>query len=319
MALTRVRVGAAATLTHTFEVGEAAADAGDVSVVATDATGTQAWTADATVDADLVYSVDMPGQSELSLLSVAWSGTVSGADVVETDTVEIVGGFFFSLARARASDSALSSTTTYTTADLAQARTEVETEAEWICDRAFVPRYRRVVLDGAGDVGLILPDADIRTIRSVSIAPRTGADGVALDDDALAALAVTADSTLIRTDGRVWPPGLQTITVEYEHGLDAPPPTLVDMALVRLRDRLQDNRSGVPDRAQSFTVVDGGTYRLTLPDAYRTGIPRVDAEYARWSRRVQSDAAAAAGSRVPAGRRLDYDPQRYAIFHGGPR
>lgn len=318
--LTRVAKGATATLTHTFYVDETATDSTTtVTVAATDANGATAFSGNATHGAVGVYTFAMPGQSQLKLLSVVWSATIGAAAVTESDVVEVCGGFFFTLAEGRASDTSLADTAKYSTAELTAARVEVEQEAEWICDRAFVPRYRRVLLDGTGASDLVLPDVDIRAIRAVSVAPRAGQTFVALTATELAALVALPDSTLKRVDSNIWTEGLRNVVVEYEFGVDSPPTDLVRASKTRFRSRLNFNKSGIPDRATSFTATDGGTYRLTLPDAFRTGIPDVDAAYARYSRRIQADTAAAQGTRFPASRTLNYDPQRNALFHGGRR
>jgi hypothetical protein len=324
-ALTRVAKTAAATLTHTFYAGtgtasEAATDSTTtVTVAVTDANGTAVTSGNAAHGATGVYTFALPPQANLALLTVAWSATIATAAVVEKDLVEVVGGFFFTLTEGRASDASLSDVTKYPWVDLACALTEVEVEAEWICDRAFVPRYRRVLLDGSGSASLTLPDPDVRTIRSVSVAPRAGQTFVALTGAQLAALVVKADSTLKRVDSNIWTEGDQNVVVEYEFGLDVPPIQLVKAAKTRFRSRLTFNKSAIPDRASSFTAADGGTYRILLPDAFRTGIPEVDAAYSRYSRRVQANAGADQGARYPASRTLNYDPQRNALFHGGIR
>ncbi|MFI6162245.1 hypothetical protein ACIA59_20165 [Micromonospora haikouensis] len=327
--LTRVARTAAATLTHIFEgAGEDPVDAGDVTVTATGPDGLVAFTGAATRDAGSgAYTYPMPAQASLTLLDVAWSGTVDGAVVVERDQVEIVGGFLFSLRQGRDSDPSLRDTTKYPIADLTRARTEVEQECEWICDQAWVPRYRRVVLDGSGSVDLILPTGGdewrggvlmrgVRTVRAASIAPRYGQPAVPLTGDQLAALAMRPGGMLRRSDGEVWTAGDGNVVVEYEYGADAAPADLVRAALTRFRDRLNFDKRQVPDRAVSFTVAEMGTYRLSLPDKYQTGIPEVDAAYARYSRRVSDSAD---GGPAPASRTLDFDPQWHSLYHGGRR
>jgi hypothetical protein len=65
----------------------------------------------------------------------------------------------------------------------------------------------------------------------------------------------------------------------------------------------------------SFTIADGGTYRLSLPDEYKTGIPDVDGPYARYSRRARGATGTAGGQGAPASRTLTYTPQRNSLFH----
>jgi hypothetical protein len=317
---TRVLKTASATLERVFYVGETPTDSSTtVTVVVVDANSTAVTSGNATSAGSGKYTFALPGQAQLALLTVTWTATIAGTVVQMSDQVEICGGFFFTLLDGRNSDSSLSDMTKYPTADLIVARQEVEEECEWICARAFVPRYRRALLDGSGSSQLTLPDSDVRTVRAASVAPRAGQTFVALTATELAALVVQPDSTLKRVDTNIWTEGLQNVIVEYEYGLDAPPTDLLKGAKTRFRTRLNINKSGIPDRASSFTAADGGTYRLTLPDAFRTGIPDVDAAYARYSRRVEAATEAQNGARYPASRTLNYDPQRNALFHGGIR
>jgi hypothetical protein len=324
----KVRVGwtQPATLTHVFEVGETATDAtGNVSVAVTDATGASVQSGNATHGTTGVYTFGLNGQAALSWLDVAWSGTVAAAAVVQTDRVEVVGGFFFTLREGRDSDASLADRDKYPTTDLEAARLEVEEECETICDRAFVPRYLRVTLDGTGQSDLVLkhpePDrsvAHVRTIRSVQMAPRADETFVSFTAAELAALQVADDATLRRLDGKTFTEGFGNVVVELEYGLDGPPAELVRAALTRFRSRLNLNKTSIPDRASSFTAGDGGTFRLDMPGAYKTGLPAVDAVYARYSRRSGSGTGAS-GRPIPASRPLNFDPQFSSLFHGGRR
>lgn len=322
---TRVARTSAAPLTHRFEVGETATDSTTaVTVTVTDPSGATVASGTATHADTGVYTYALPPQAALTVLTVAWAATIAGAAVVETDTVEVAGGFFFSLSEGRASDASLTDRDKYPTAELDDKRLQVEEECETICDRAFVPRYARVVLDGSGSPDLVLghPDPDrsvahVRAIRSVKMAQRSGGSFVDFTSDQLSALIVRNDSTLSRSDGLFWAEGYGNVVIEYEYGLNGPPEQLRQASMVRLRSLLNVNKTGIPDRAASFTAGDGGTYRLTMPGAWATGIPMVDAVYARYSRR--SGSAASGGRPVPASRTLDYDPQRTSLMHGGPR
>jgi hypothetical protein len=323
--LTRVARSAPASLTHTFVVGETPTSAtGAVTVTITDANGTAVVTNAATVLGQPgVYTYALAGQAALARYSVAWTGTFSGSAVTETDWVEIVGGYFFTLADARASDPSLADATKFPTAALASSRQEVEDECEMICDRAFVPRYRRAILDGTGAPDMLLTDfiwsadgrsaADIRLIRSAKIAPTVAQPYVPLTALQLTATTVTADGMLRRVDGGIWTEGIQNIVIEYEYGWDSPPSELVRAAMVRLRDRLAIPLTGIPDRASSFTAVDGGTFRLDMPGAFKCGLPMVDAVYSRYSRR--SGSGTGTGRHVPASRTLSYDVQSNSLFH----
>lgn len=330
MGAARILRGSTATITHTFVVDEDPTDASTtVTVAVVDATGASVSSGNATTagSGTGAYTYALAAGSTLKNLTATWTGTIGGASTAEADNVEVVGGTFFDLATGRYSDATLSDSTKYTTAMLRQARLEVEQECEQICDRAFFPRYARATLDGTGTTDLLLPSGDslrrpgcnreVRTIRSVRMAAAPDGTFTAFTAGELAALAVTADGAIRRTDGAFWTQALKNIVVEWEYGLDAPPEDLIRASLVRFRSRLNIHRTGVPDRATSFTAVDGGTYRIDLPGAWKTGIPEVDAVYSRYSHR--SGAGTGNGRQVPASRTLSYDPQRYSVYHGGQR
>lgn len=327
MGLTRVPKTVAATLTHTFYVGETATDpTGTPACAIVDANGDAVQSGNATIAGNNTGRVTfaLSAQSQLAALTATWTATVAGVSVVEVDDVEIVGGVFFTLAEGRASDASLADTTKYTTADLTAAWLEVEQECEQICDRAFVPRYRRAVLDGSGGTHLMLADpewlsmqrsvGDVRTIRSVKVAPRADETFVALTASQLAAVQVSADGQLRRVDGGIFTEGVANVVVEYEYGLSRPPTDLKRVCMTRLRSRLNLARSAIPDRATSFTMGEGGTFRLDLPGAFKVGIPDVDAVYSRYSRRSGAGTGTT-GRAVPASRTLTFQPQRNSLFH----
>lgn len=293
----------------------------DVTVTAVSAaTGSAVTLPSPTAVVNGVCSVVVPGQSALDELTITWSGLIDGSTVVDVDLLEIAGGTFFNLAAARRADQDLEDATRYTTSDLRTARTEIEVEFERICDRAFLPRYRRIVLDGPEDDQLILPNADIRRIRSASITSSPGGTPVQLTTDELAALVVNpAARTVTRAGGARWPGGIGNIDIGYEHGLTRPPPDLKRVSMMRLRSRLGLQRTGVPERAMSWTASNGDTYRLSIPTAYRTGVPEIDAVLDSYSLRPSSDdqdGTGGGGNAAPASRTLEYEPQRFSVFHG---
>jgi hypothetical protein len=324
--LTRVAVTARATLTHVFVVGDTPTDvtSGTVGVVVTDANGVVATAGTATATGTGTYVFAFPAQAQVNMFSVAWTGTFSGNAVTETDFVEVVGGFYFTLAEARASDPTLDDITKYPTSTLVQKQIEVEQELDRICDRAFAVRYRRVVLDGSATTTLLLPDGGddlsagivmrgVRTVRSAAVAdPRLGGPFVPLTTSQLAALTVSTDGQLVRTDGNVWSEGVNNVVVEYEYGSDCCPADLKDAALLRLRDLLNLHRQGIPDDASSYSNSEGN-FRRSTPDAYRTGNVYVDAVYSRYSR--SPEAGTGNQPRGPAARVLQYDAQRWSLFH----
>lgn len=320
---------AAASLSHTFYAPgtETATDpTGTPTYTVTDASGASVASGNATVvgGGSGRVTAALAGQGQLGLLTVAWTAVVSGASVTEYDTVEVVGAFYFTLAEGRSSDSSLASTEKYTTDDLAWARDATEAEVELICDRSFVTRYARVTLDGTGMSTIVLagPDEnrslrDLRTLRSIAVAPQVDETFVAFTAAELADVAPQPDGTLHRVSGGVFTGGWRNVVVAYEYGLGAAiPQDLKEAMLIRFRTWANVRRSGIPDRVTSFTAADGGSYRLALPGAYATGIPDVDAVYSRYSRRARTGTQAMGGGAVPAGRTYTYNPQAYSLFHG---
>jgi hypothetical protein len=270
--LVRVLRTAQVILSHTFYVDESPTSAsGSVTYSIKRLDGTVVASGSATGPAPVgVYQVTVPAQSTVDVLTLDWTGTISGAVVTARDFIEIVGGYLFGLAEARAMPPVLSSVK-YPTATLAARRISVEQECEEICGQAFVPRFGRARVP-AGRATLTLPHINVRALRGVTI------NGAARS---LTGLGVSEAGVIT---GGTWVTGTPdpVIIVEYEHGLDYPPEDLREAAMLRLRSRLSMGDTGVPQRALSFTVGDGGTYRLSVPSARRVGIPEIDGVYERY-------------------------------------
>jgi hypothetical protein len=281
--------GVPATITGVFydQHGIAAPPAGTVTVGVTASDGTVVLAAGTTTTAggDGAYKVALTASqtAALDVLTATW--TASGG-AVTTSVVEIVGGYWFSVAEAR-THSGLGDSGAVTDAKIIEKRREVEQEAERIIGAAFVPRFRQVTVWGTGTGSLVMPDPVIRTVRSVSFA------GVSLSAAALANIVAGADGTLTgywptlavgeeswSSWGSRFPSGTR-VAVGYEHGLDRPPADLKRVALRRLRSIVNAEKSGVPDRAVTFTTGEGGTYSLATPGTrdWHTGIPEVDDVY----------------------------------------
>ena len=177
-----------------------------------------------------------------------------------------------------------------------------------------MPRYRRIVLDWTGTDTLLAGVQEIRTVRSVRIYTPAGTSSyTALTSAQLAGLIVSPDGQIRRTDYLVFAEGTGNVVLEVEHGLDEPPAQLRRAAFTRLRHRLNMATSSVPERATNFTAVEGGTYQLSMPGVYATGIPDVDAVYSRYSRRKRDK------DDYPASRPMNLDPQWWSLYHGGRR
>lgn len=266
--------------------GEAAAPAGAVTVTVTRADGTAIATGAATSGTGSdprTYTLTAANNGVLDLLTVVWTDAGDGS--THTTYVEVVGGYYFTVAEARASDASLTDTSKYPTAAIVAARREVEEEFERICQVAFVPRFATVTFDGSGGASLLLDRSPIRAIRSV----RDYTDGdsyTAWTVDELAAIVLTEWGSATSRAGKTFRAGSQNLVVAFEHGMTRPPAEVKRAALTRLRSRLNWAKSGIPDRATSFSVAEGGTYQLSTAGAFSTGIPDVDAVLARYSRRV---------------------------------
>lgn len=290
----QVMLGATATLSMQFTDadGEAAAPAGIVTIGVTKADGTEVVAAGTattgTSNSPRTYS--LAAQSSLELLTATWTDGTDGPQ--RTQLVEIVGGYYFDVATARARETAITDATKFPNASVIRARREVEAQCELICGVAWVPRYRRTRVSGTGTEVLELPDTALRTVRSVRV--YTSADDyTAFTADELAAIALgdgddPTAGLATRTDGGVWRAGRQNIVIEYEHGYDRPPPDLVLAAILHLRHQLTMTLNGLTDRATQFQPVDGGNVMLATPGRYgfETGIPQVDAVYQRHSHRA---------------------------------
>lgn len=280
MSLIRILRTSKVTLTHTFTVDEAATDAaGAVTVSVKRLDGTDAGSGTATHGATGVYTYALTPSVTVDTWTVDWSGSIAGATVVARDIVEIVGDFYFGLAEAR-SELQIPSTGVHavTAATIAQKRTEVEQEAERICQVAFVPRFERQKLNGTGTAQLGTRRRFLRAVRAVTVA------GVAWASPDVAALTFTDDGTITRPGGALWTAGAGNIIVEYEYGHDYPPEEIRTAAKLRLRSMLGRTSTGVPDRALSFITAEGGTYRVSTPARQKTGIPDVDGVYERYYR-----------------------------------
>lgn len=271
-------VGAAGSIEATFlsADGEPVAATGTVTVVVTRADGTAVTVGTPTAGTETgkyTATITASVAGTLDVLTAVWSD--NGVARVTTRH-EIVGGYYFTLGEARASDPTLQDAASYTSAAIRIARSEVEREAEEITGVAHVPRFAEEILDGDGSATLLLPRTAVRAVRAVLL------DGVEIDD--LATLRVSPNGRLVRSTA--WPLGERNVTVQYEHGYDRPNPEIKRAALTRLRHRLNFSLTGVPDRAVNFSAGDGGTFQLATAGRYATGIPEVDAVYARYSQRV---------------------------------
>lgn len=311
----RILRGTAATLS--FQIVDAdgvpTVPAGGVSIDVDRADGTMlVGSAAATVDSTglCTYSLTPAQTATLDVLTATWFDDTTNGEW--SQTIEIVGGYMFTVGDIRAFET-LGDDLTYPNAMVIRERLEVETEAEWICDRAFTPRYARITVDGNADPVIDLGVHDIRRVRSVRTYTSAGASTYSSFTAAQLAGIVPVGTSIRRTDNGVFEEGYGNIVVEVEYGLDAPDKPMRTAALIRLRDRPTRPQSSLPLRTKQFQS-DAGTVELNQPEAFETGIPEVDAVYGSYSKRQRGD-----GQQVPVSIPFDYDPQRYGLFVGGRR
>lgn len=320
----RISKGVASNIrwTNVDEYGEEVAAGGAVTVTVTRSAGTAVITGQS---ATLVTGttgtygrlLSITEIGDLDVLTATWS--VSGT-AVATTTVEVVGRWYFTVAELRASHPTFQTQSEiWLPQVLAGYRDLAEREAEAICGRAFVPRFRRLILDGSGELSLQLPDADVRSIVSVTD------NGTAFTQAQLDALTLYASGRLDRAWGDVWTWGQENLVVVYQHGLDAAPPEVKHAGMTRAQEmafRGGPNGSAIPARAKSMTT-DGTTIQLDQPGRLKTGNPDVDAVYDRWSLRSAAGADGTAGGGgsglAPVSRSIDWNPQYDSLFHGGRR
>ena len=317
----RILRGAAAALTyeHLNADGEAVDASGTVTVRVVRADGTEVLAAGTATtklsDAgEGVYQVAVtPAQTAtLDVLTATWTDSAAPSAARSTEH-EVVGGYLFTIGDVYE----LNGMQGYDRSAVIARRNEVEDECEWICDVAWVPRYRRITVDGSGTIELVTGVRRIRRVRAVTVYPVAGGVGTALTAGQIAGLVPFPDGTIRRTDGDVWTSGFGNVVVEVEHGFDGPPADLKAAAAARCQDLLLNPDSQVPMRARAYTDNQSGfSYEIDVPDKMSTGIPRVDAVYRRRSFR-ESLTGDGAGAPAPASRTMSYDPQFFGLFRGG--
>lgn len=286
----RVQRNTAATISVTFYNGTTAVEAdGAVTVVAKKADGTTLFSTSATNEAAVgVYSVIIPPQATLNILTLTWSGTFTGTAITMESVVEIVGGFYFSIAELRGYESQFANTTKYPNSKLTETRAYVETEFEDICHRAFVPRFYRetgMVADySSGPVssspgvssGLLWTEKpELIRINSVFVNDVDQSAWIAANyfkkDKYSPRALVVSDSALsvfYATD----------VTMEYEYGMTQVPLPIKQKALKRAKQMLLGQSSTMDERATTMLIPDVGTVNLATPGlrGSETGVPDID-------------------------------------------
>jgi hypothetical protein len=266
--LERVQQNTPLTLSQQWYEGGAAVDPGTVTIGIVRADGTElvapATATSGAGTAARAYNLTTAHTALLDRLTVTWTSTLKGT---LTSYVEVVGGFLFGLSEL--SGKLTDSTSSYTAAQLADARTYAETEIEREINLALVPRFDTHRGTAQGWF-FHVPRYALRTVRWVN----TYASGVATAYGASELLALEIGEGLIYGGG--WPTGYRAVEVGYEHGLDSPPPGAKEAALVLAEQHIV--QGPVDDRATQ-RASEFGPINLATPGMFgsRFGIPVVDA------------------------------------------
>lgn len=262
-----------ATLAHTFYLDGTATDPSPDTATVTilRADGTAIVTgAGATEAGQGRFTYVLDPQANLDRLTAEWTATFSAKIHKEIDLVEIVGGFYVTLAEIRSHATELANTAKYPNDRLVAARAWFEDKAEEFCGVAFVPRYGREFHDGDSTDNVLLRTRRPRKLLAATL------DDVALT---LADLKLYDHGEVRRKDGATFTMGDRNVVLAFEHGHDAPDGDLREGALEAIRHRLLATKTrGVPDRAVTMTTESGASFTLGLAGPNRpTGIPEVDA------------------------------------------
>jgi hypothetical protein len=160
-----------------------------------------------------------------------------------TDTLDVAGGEFFSIAQAR-SLKPLNNEIAYSDEQIAAARVAAETAIEDACGVAFVPRYFSATTYSACRQMNRKPFLKpyLRAIRSASV------NGVRQDISSV----VVADDSAFWSYGS-WPTG--QLVIRGEWGYDAPPPRVARAALLLAKHYLVE--SGISSRTMRHTNAAG--------------------------------------------------------------
>lgn len=220
---------------------------------------------------EFALSFAAPDTAALDIWAVSLTDAAMGN--VETAQVEVVGGYFFSLPDAREADGNLRDTDRYDDDTLLRARLAVETEFETILGYACVPRITAETATADSPFELPLTWPYLRAVRALTV------HGQALTSDQMSDLTLTPDGVLSSDLGAFTAYQPYATSAVYEHGLDAPPADIVEVAIARMREKVNKPTSGIPANATTFAAGEGGTFALASPgrDWSPTGNLEVDA------------------------------------------
>jgi hypothetical protein len=279
----RVAQARSATITQTLSVDGTPTDAtGTPTIAITRADGTVllAETSTGVTHPDIgqyAYTLTPAQTALLDSLAVRWTATLGGQPQTFTDTVEVAGGFAFSIAQARAVRP-LDNATTYTTARIVEMRTLVEDALERELGYALVPRYSLDWLDyfaGGSAWGEIPLRPYTTAVRTLTI------DGVAATGMTLRRPGTVTPTLRYTTGFARWSDAL----VGIEHGQPVTEAEATQAALTLAKTWLV---SGPVDDRTTALATEDGTFTLSTPGRGGSifGVPQVDSFVQRASLRA---------------------------------
>lgn len=230
------------------------ADPGVVTVGVTRSDGTTLVTAGtATVGSGTVARTVALTVAQTALTDVLTATWSAGGNVLAVTEHEIVGGFLFSLAKLRSTETALADPSTITDAELLTIRCEVESSFESWTNLSMVPRFAVVDVYGSGSCHLLTGKFFVRSVRWARYWT-SDTTSTLLTSTELLNISVTSYGALARSAG--WY-GRWQVGIEY--GLSAPPADGKRMALLYARIAATRSVRGVSANASSYTTPDGQT------------------------------------------------------------
>jgi hypothetical protein len=280
-------------LTKTWYVNGTPTDVGAVTIGIVDGNGDTVVAAatSTTNNSDGTYTYSLADQANPDQLTITWTRSGTGADLV--DRVELVGNWLFTEAQARTfaakadATSALiplASSTEYPDATLADERARIGDDLEFWTGRAWIPRYARVEIAGNGAARLPLGNGVCRTadgyglnrparLADIDQLLTVTVDGTALDLDNIDVDPIRAH--LIHKAGTFSPATSASpfnIVIEYVYGMGYAVDGVDRIAMKLLVDRLVP--SAYPDRALRIEG-EYGTMQLIAPGGPMKNVSRV--------------------------------------------
>jgi hypothetical protein len=290
-------IGSPVTVAFTFSINEQPTDPDGLAagIAVKDVDGNTVSSGGATQQAVGVYVYQfVPATTVPTVYTVTCVGLFAGQAVTLVETVDVVSHRMFTLAEFRAIETRFADLSRWPTDLLETVRTEVEDEASRIMNRSWFQRFGEVWLDADRrpyvQVLKFLPVVSVISAETTGYGPNNAPAGPSVvlkasPTDPGAAIDCDGLTAFYRTDHLPFGGGPKSTHIRFVYGETSVPLDLKRAALVRARTRLVEATSGIPDRATSFQPSEGGTYTLAVAGraGYLTGIPDVDAVYARYS------------------------------------